>query len=316
MDMPLHNGSTPGTGKTRKNELPSSPFARLRSPLPCFATLRWWGFMSENGDSAPSESDRQPLVDSQPRPSSFSFSPDILRQRVGRKYLRDEVPARDGRLASSSLLRETLPASFPTPSPSANDTLFPSPSSDTSAQYPSQDSEGDRQGAEGSSSQSKENKGREDDGKEDFECNICFEPPTDPVVTVCGHLYCWPCLSSWLDRSAVEGKAACPVCKAGFTKDNVIPLFGRSSSRTDPRSRPTPPRPAPQRPDPPPPPPRPAAQRQPGGVQWTFSTPFGTWRGGPAGGFAPGPFGMFGGFKERIRILSLPYPEVTLCTQC
>eukprot|EP00121_Abeoforma_whisleri_P006232 Awhi_evm1s5664 len=23
----------------------------------------------------------------------------------------------------------------------------------------------------------------------DFECNICFDLPTDPVVTLCGHLY-------------------------------------------------------------------------------------------------------------------------------
>ncbi|KAL6553108.1 E3 ubiquitin-protein ligase rma3 [Orobanche gracilis] len=27
-----------------------------------------------------------------------------------------------------------------------------------------------------------------------FECNICFELAQDPVITLCGHLYCWPCL--------------------------------------------------------------------------------------------------------------------------
>ena len=27
-----------------------------------------------------------------------------------------------------------------------------------------------------------------------FECNICLELAQDPVVTLCGHLYCWPCL--------------------------------------------------------------------------------------------------------------------------
>lgn len=27
-----------------------------------------------------------------------------------------------------------------------------------------------------------------------FECNICLELARDPVVTLCGHLYCWPCL--------------------------------------------------------------------------------------------------------------------------
>ncbi len=26
------------------------------------------------------------------------------------------------------------------------------------------------------------------------QCNICLELARDPVVTLCGHLYCWPCL--------------------------------------------------------------------------------------------------------------------------
>ena len=27
-----------------------------------------------------------------------------------------------------------------------------------------------------------------------FECNICYDLAQSPVVTLCGHLYCWPCL--------------------------------------------------------------------------------------------------------------------------
>lgn len=27
-----------------------------------------------------------------------------------------------------------------------------------------------------------------------FECNVCLELASEPVVTLCGHLYCWPCL--------------------------------------------------------------------------------------------------------------------------
>lgn len=27
-----------------------------------------------------------------------------------------------------------------------------------------------------------------------YECNICYEVAREPVVTMCGHLYCWPCL--------------------------------------------------------------------------------------------------------------------------
>ena len=27
-----------------------------------------------------------------------------------------------------------------------------------------------------------------------FECNICLDLASHPVITLCGHLYCWPCL--------------------------------------------------------------------------------------------------------------------------
>jgi hypothetical protein len=33
-----------------------------------------------------------------------------------------------------------------------------------------------------------------------FECNICLELAKEPVVTLCGHLYCWPCLYRSVDR--------------------------------------------------------------------------------------------------------------------
>eukprot|EP00759_Apiculatamorpha_spiralis_P033936 PhF_6_TR35043/c0_g1_i1/m.51063/K10666/RNF5; E3 ubiquitin-protein ligase RNF5 len=58
--------------------------------------------------------------------------------------------------------------------------------------------------------------------RENFECNICFDPATDPVVTRCGHLYCWKCLSEWLSR-----KPDCPVCKGAVVKDECVPLYGR-----------------------------------------------------------------------------------------
>ena len=30
--------------------------------------------------------------------------------------------------------------------------------------------------------------------EEQFECNVCLDLAKEPVVTLCGHLYCWPCL--------------------------------------------------------------------------------------------------------------------------
>jgi len=29
-----------------------------------------------------------------------------------------------------------------------------------------------------------------------YECNICLETATEPVITPCGHLFCWPCIYS------------------------------------------------------------------------------------------------------------------------
>ncbi|CAD2108720.1 hypothetical protein YYG_01415 [Plasmodium vinckei petteri] len=61
-----------------------------------------------------------------------------------------------------------------------------------------------------------------------FECNICFDDVRDPVVTRCGHLFCWFCLSAWIKKNN-----DCPVCKAEVTKENVIPLYGRGQSSSD-----------------------------------------------------------------------------------
>lgn len=70
-----------------------------------------------------------------------------------------------------------------------------------------------------------------------FECNICLELARDPVVTLCGHLFCWPCLYRWLQMHTACKD--CPVCKAGVEEGKVIPLYGRGNS-TDPRTKPVP----------------------------------------------------------------------------
>lgn len=91
----------------------------------------------------------------------------------------------------------------------------------------------------------------------DFECNICFELAQDPIVTLCGHLYCWPCLYRWLRLHSHSHE--CPVCKALVQEDRLVPLYGRGKTPTDPRSKPIPGfeipnRPTGQRPETAPPP--------------------------------------------------------------
>ncbi|KAH7512539.1 E3 ubiquitin-protein ligase RMA1H1 [Ziziphus jujuba] len=70
-----------------------------------------------------------------------------------------------------------------------------------------------------------------------FECNICLDSASDPVVTLCGHLYCWPCIYKWLQvqsSSDVEpDQKNCPVCKANISHASLIPLYGRGRSCSD-----------------------------------------------------------------------------------
>ncbi|CAH9115691.1 unnamed protein product [Cuscuta europaea] len=64
-----------------------------------------------------------------------------------------------------------------------------------------------------------------------FDCNICLESAHDPVVTLCGHLYCWPCIYKWLHIEAPVPQ--CPVCKACISHSTLVPLYGRGSSSSD-----------------------------------------------------------------------------------
>ncbi|KAL5227116.1 hypothetical protein ABZP36_015381 [Zizania latifolia] len=75
--------------------------------------------------------------------------------------------------------------------------------------------------------------GSKDSGS--FDCNICLELAQDPVVTLCGHLFCWPCLYEWLHVHAHSSD--CPVCKAVLEEGKLVPLYGRGKASTDPRSR-------------------------------------------------------------------------------
>lgn len=78
-------------------------------------------------------------------------------------------------------------------------------------------------------------------GGSGFDCNICLDCVQEPVVTLCGHLYCWPCIYKWIkfqgsdhddtDETLEHQKhPQCPVCKAEVSKDTLIPLYGRGTS--------------------------------------------------------------------------------------
>ncbi|XP_052178227.1 E3 ubiquitin-protein ligase RMA1H1-like [Diospyros lotus] len=76
-----------------------------------------------------------------------------------------------------------------------------------------------------------------EDGNDDFDCNICLDSAHDPVVTFCGHLYCWPCIYKWLhvQKSSLEPDEdpKCPVCKANVSQSLLVPLYGRGTSKSE-----------------------------------------------------------------------------------
>ncbi|XP_027332452.1 E3 ubiquitin-protein ligase RNF185-like isoform X1 [Abrus precatorius] len=126
-----------------------------------------------------------------------------------------------------------------------------------------------------------------------FECNICFDLAQDPIITLCGHLFCWPCLYKWLHFHSQSQE--CPVCKALIEEAKLVPLYGRGKTSTDPRSKSIPGvkiphRPAGQRPETAPPP-EPNPFSQPG---FGFT--------GGLGGFAPAATTRFGNFTLSAAI--------------
>ncbi|ONK79953.1 uncharacterized protein A4U43_C01F12180 [Asparagus officinalis] len=75
---------------------------------------------------------------------------------------------------------------------------------------------------------SEEKTKEKNDTASEFGCNICLELAKEPVVTCCGHLFCWPCLYQWLHIHCDFKE--CPVCKGKVTESNVVPIYGRGNS--------------------------------------------------------------------------------------
>lgn len=70
-----------------------------------------------------------------------------------------------------------------------------------------------------------------------FDCNICLDAVHDPVVTLCGHLFCWPCIYKWLhfqsassENQEQQPQQQCPVCKAEVSQSSLVPLYGRGQT--------------------------------------------------------------------------------------
>ncbi|KAM3403025.1 hypothetical protein ACQJBY_006667 [Aegilops geniculata] len=117
-----------------------------------------------------------------------------------------ELDRHQGQGGSSTSTRRPRPTRPPQPRPTFTDHK-PSPTSTPNANEP--DDKARRNAA-------------------NFECNVCFDMADDPVVTKCGHLFCWDCLYQWLHVHSNHRE--CPVCKGQVADDAIIPIYGRGGS--------------------------------------------------------------------------------------
>ncbi|RDY12368.1 E3 ubiquitin-protein ligase RMA2, partial [Mucuna pruriens] len=60
-----------------------------------------------------------------------------------------------------------------------------------------------------------------------FDCNICLDMARHPILTCCGHLFCWPCFYKL--SYAYSNAKECPVCKGEVTEEGIIPIYGNAS---------------------------------------------------------------------------------------
>mmetsp|Transcript_34685 Transcript_34685/g.59609 ORF Transcript_34685/g.59609 Transcript_34685/m.59609 type:complete len:308 (+) Transcript_34685:113-1036(+) len=72
----------------------------------------------------------------------------------------------------------------------------------------------------------------------EYSCNVCLEVAVEPVVTQCGHLFCWPCLYRWLNdqRFVLIRNTTTTVTTDAAVAIIIIIIRGRSNSRNSHRN--------------------------------------------------------------------------------
>lgn len=56
---------------------------------------------------------------------------------------------------------------------------------------------------------------------DEIRCPVCLEDPSPPVVTKCGHVYCWKCIIHCILVKNKTRNAACPLCACVLTTEDV-----------------------------------------------------------------------------------------------
>ena len=62
------------------------------------------------------------------------------------------------------------------------------------------------------------------------ECKICLSTASDPIVTPCGHIFCWSCYFEWEQQSKKTNQTypKCPSCQTRVPNEGIIPLYTRT----------------------------------------------------------------------------------------
>ncbi|XP_052192211.1 uncharacterized protein LOC127801286 [Diospyros lotus] len=66
------------------------------------------------------------------------------------------------------------------------------------------------------------------DGDGFFDCNVCLDMAKDPILTCCGHLFCWACFYQLPYIYSVAKE--CPVCKGEVMDNSITPIYGYGTS--------------------------------------------------------------------------------------
>ncbi|KAL5560840.1 hypothetical protein UlMin_037051 [Ulmus minor] len=62
-----------------------------------------------------------------------------------------------------------------------------------------------------------------------FDCRICFNMPIQPVLTSCGHMFCWTCFFHL--PYAYSTAKECPVCTGEVTDMSIVPIYGNGNGK-------------------------------------------------------------------------------------
>ncbi len=71
-------------------------------------------------------------------------------------------------------------------------------------------------------------------------CKICSEKILDPVITLCGHPFCWGCLHDWKESKQAD-PFPCPVCSDAIDTRNIVPIYMATEQISKKRKERTPP---------------------------------------------------------------------------